>query len=109
MRGKEYLASEKSISDEYVNPLSSAKGITTRDRNDSTLCDIVLFNLLGATKVSIGSMIEYGWADAARRPIITVIEKSGNPHDHSMLRELTGYRVEELDEGLSIARAILTP
>jgi len=107
MRGKEYLSLEKNISDEYDSVLSCQKGITTRDRFDSTSCDIMLVNLLGAKKVSIGTMIEYGWADSARRPIISVIEKEGNPHDHSMVRELTGFRVESLDEGLYVARAIL--
>lgn len=108
MRGKEYLSSEENISDEYGTVLSCQKGITTRDRFDVTHCDIMLVNLLGAKNVSIGTMVEYGWADAARRPIITVMEKEGNLHDHSMIRELTGFRVEKLDEGLSVARTILT-
>lgn len=107
MRGKEYLSLEKAISDEYDMVLSCQKGIATRDRFDVTSCDIMLVNFLGAKKVSIGTIVEYGWADAARKPIITVIEKEGNPHDHSMIKELTGFRVENLDEGLLIAKAIL--
>lgn len=54
-------------------------------------------------------MIEYGWADMARRPIISVIEKHGNLHDHSIVKELTGFRVETLEEGLHVAKAIFTP
>ncbi len=107
MRGKEYLSLEQNISDEYSTFLSSQKGITTRDRFDVTSCNIMLVNFLGAKKISIGTVIEYGWADVARKPIITVIEKEGNPHEHSMIRELTGFRVEELDEGLYLARSIL--
>ena len=53
-------------------------------------------------------MVEYGWSDVYRKPIITVIEREGNPHDHHFIRELTGFRVETLEEGLSVAKAILT-
>lgn len=108
MRAKEYLSLEKKISDFYDNALSCSKGITTRDRFDVASSDIILFNFLGAKKVSIGSIIEYGWADSAGKPIITIMEKKGNLHDHGMVRELTGFRVEELDQGLTIAKAILT-
>jgi len=52
-------------------------------------------------------MIEYGWASAYDKPIITIMEKEGNLHDHSILRGLTGFRVETLDEGLQVARALL--
>jgi hypothetical protein len=53
-------------------------------------------------------MVEYGWLDMKRIPIITVMEKEGNPHEHAFIRELSGYRVETLEEGLYIARCILT-
>ena len=53
-------------------------------------------------------MIEYGWADSARKPIITIIEKEGNVHEHSFIRELSGFIVKDLDLGLSVVRAILT-
>lgn len=110
LRNKEYLSLEKEISDEYKeHVLSCQKGITTKDRFDVNSCDVMLANLLGAQKVSIGTMIEYGWANAARKPIITVIEKEGNIHDHSMLREITGFRVDSLEEGLFVARVMLAP
>jgi len=108
MRAKDYLSKEKIVADSYINTtLSCSRGITTRDRFDSTHCNLFLANLLGAQKVSIGTMIEYGWADSVRTPIITIIEKEGNPHEHAMLRELTGFRVETLEEGLYVAKAIL--
>lgn len=107
MRFKEHLAGEKDVGSHYEEVMSCSRGITTRDRFDTTECDVVLANLLGAKKVSIGTMIEYGWADAARKPIITVIEKEGNPHEHGMVRELTGFRVETLEDGLLVAKKIL--
>jgi nucleoside 2-deoxyribosyltransferase len=70
-------------------------------------CDIMLANLLGAKKVSIGTIGEFFWADAYRKPVIAVMEKEGNPHEHAMIRELTGFRVETLEEGLAVAGAVL--
>ncbi len=107
MRAKEFLSLEKSVSDDYDNVLACQKGIATRDRFDVASCNVMLAYLLGAEKVSIGTMIEFGWADAARKPIITIMEKNGNPHDHAFVRELTGFRVESLDEGLYVAKSIL--
>lgn len=109
MRCKEYLLQERIIKSGYsdLNVLSKGKGITTRDRNDVMTSDLILANFLGATKVSIGSVLEYAWADAFRKPIITVIEKEGNVHEHAMLNELTGFRVETLEAGILVARAVL--
>ncbi|MBS3074302.1 nucleoside 2-deoxyribosyltransferase [Candidatus Pacearchaeota archaeon] len=112
MRGKENLGKERAIKDSYdgseiATPLTVQKGIVTRDRFDTTSCDLMIANLLDAKKVSIGTMIEYGWADAFRKPVITVMEKEGNVHDHGMVRGLTGFRVETLEEGLLVAKILL--
>lgn len=72
--------------------------------------DAILFNLLGAEKVSIGTMIEYGWASAFYKPIITVMENAKgekrNVHEHLIIRRLSGFRVETLDEGLAVVKAL---
>ena len=109
-RYKGQFNSEQIMTDQgYGNIMTTGKGIITRDRYDTTSCDVFLANLLGADKVSIGTMFEYAWADLSRKPIITVIEKEGNPHEHNFVREVTGYRVETLEEGLLVAKAILCP
>lgn len=109
MRAKEFLASEQVLTDRYdaLNVLASSTGITVRDQWDVRRSTLFLANLIGAEQITIGTMIEYGWASAYDKPIITVIEKQGNLHDHSILRRLTGFRVETLDEGLHVARALL--
>ncbi len=107
-RAKEHLHHGEVINDPDDNVISSQKGLTTRDRWDVMHCDLLLANLLGTKEVSKGTMVEYGWADAFRKPIITVIEKEGNVHDHPIVRELTGFRVESLDEGIYVARKILS-
>jgi hypothetical protein len=109
MRGKKYLASEKSIKDSYEeHPLSCQKGITCRDRMDVMRCDMIFVNFLGAKKVSIGSVVEIAWADAYRKPIIIVMDKD-NVHDHAMIREVSGFIVSNLDEAIAIAIAVLSP
>jgi nucleoside 2-deoxyribosyltransferase len=116
MRGKQYL--EQLIEggtftmdgDAYkaASVLSSNRGIMTRDRWDATRCDVLLVNFLGATKVSIGTCMEIAWADAHRIPIVCAMEATGNIHDHGMILEALGYRVQTLAEALDIIRAVLS-
>lgn len=110
MRGKDYLNNSGAIiRDSYGEfPLSTQKGITSRDRFDVMRADALLINFLGATVVSIGSIMEIGWGDAFRKPIIIVMEKD-NIHSHSMIREVAGFIVPTLDEAVKIAIAILCP
>lgn len=125
MRGKEILAGMYEID---VKPWQSdtlalqPKGIVTRDRNDVQMCDAMLLYLpriqepptdsgemeFRNKRVSIGSMIEIGWADAWRKPIVTVMEYP-NVHAHIFVAELSGWVVETLEEGAALCRALLLP
>lgn len=112
MRGKEYLSAFDSISgtgEEYahISPMSTPRGVMTRDRNDATTCDVLLVNLLGAEKVSIGTVMEIAWADANRIPIVCVIEDKGNIHEHMMIQEAIGFRTANLDEAIRLAAAVI--
>lgn len=115
MRGKGYLASLpgplSGTGEEYahLNVISSARGIMTRDRYDATRCDVLLVNLIGADRVSIGTVMEIAWADLKRVPIVVAIEEKGNPHEHMMISEAIGYRVSTLSEALHIVKIILDP
>lgn len=110
LRGKDYLKNEKSIKASYEDiPLSSGKGITARDRFDVKRADAILINLLGAKKVSIGTMIEVGWGDTGVKPIILAIEKEGNIHDHPILKNAAGFIVNNLDDAIELAKKILLP
>ena len=122
LRAKDYLAQEKEIGDSYEDfdmPLSSSRAIMTRDFFDCQNCDIVLANLLGTKKVSIGTVMEIAWAYAFNKPLILVIEPAvsestgftaseGNIHEHAMIREATGFRVDTIDKAIFIANAVLT-
>lgn len=89
-----------------LNELSSPSGITTRDRFDCMGRDLVLANLLGAERISVGTCIELGWADASRTPLVVVMEE-GNVHTHAMVEAVAGFIVPTLDEALMITRAVL--
>lgn len=108
MRHKEYLKKEADIADSYEKHiLSTRKAITTRDRFDTFRADLLIANFLKAKIVSIGSMIEFGWADAKRIPIIAVMEKN-NVHRHGMVEDIASWIVEDLDEAIYVANRILT-
>lgn len=108
MRGKAYLSKEDKIADSYEDhTMSSIVGINVRDYNDCKTADALLVNLLGAKKVSIGTVMEIAWARAFQIPIILVMEK-GNIHDHGMLT-YGNIIVASLDEGISAVSQLLNP
>lgn len=120
MRGKSYLSKLPVIGDArsqgdltkdsygLAQVMSSPAGITGRDRNDVMNSDAVLMNLLGAKTVSIGTMIEAGWADAFRKPVVLVREND-SIHRHGMLDSIATYAVDTLDEALHLTRVLLLP
>ena len=117
LRGKEYLASigklpavvqgdrSKAVKPDLY-PLSSNKGIVTRDRFDCMGSDLVLVHLAEAQIISLGTMVELGWADAARRPIVVTMQP-GNVHEHAFVLEIAGFVVPTLDDALDVTISIL--
>ena len=109
MRGKKFLAKMKKISGRALknNPFCTDAGVSCRDGNDVKRSDALLINVLGAKKVSVGTMIEFGMAKAWGIPIILVMEKD-NVHQHLMTRGMAGFLVEDLDVGIEIAVSVLS-
>lgn len=108
MRAKEYLRAEGVINPFVQSPkvMSSPSGITTRDRWDCTRCDVVLANFSESDgRVSIGTCIELGWADIARVPVIGVLPED-DVHNHPMVWELIGMRVDTLEEAVEVISAM---
>lgn len=109
LRNKQFLRGVGVIDKSYeMSPLATSRGIMTRDHFDCSHADVVVCNFLNAPKVSIGTIIEVGFAYAYRKPLITIMEK-GNIHEHPMVDEATGYRVDTVEEAAMIALAILLP
>jgi nucleoside 2-deoxyribosyltransferase len=109
MRWKDHLKGESELKDASLHrddPILSPKGIVARDRFDVRRASILLVNFLASRRVSIGTCVEFGWADAWRKPIVMVIDRD-NGHDHAFLRELAGFIVEDVDAGIQVCRALL--
>jgi nucleoside 2-deoxyribosyltransferase len=106
MRCGEFLKSEHAIQDHYEHILATKRAIKVRDRFDVQRCDALFVNLLGAKKVSIGTVLEIAWADAWQKPIILCMEQD-NLHKHAMIEEMAGFITDNLDEGIWVARALL--
>ena len=108
LRGKNILLGDDPIGNHTsklaTHAMLTPRGITTRDRHDVMTCDALLVNLLDVERqtVSCGSMIEFGWADAWRKPTIVVAERENYAADHPMVSDLTSYRVETLSEAAAI-------
>lgn len=112
LRAKEFLAGKViDKNQEQLNyPLATPDGITARDRFDIRRSDIVLMNLLGAEeRISIGTCIEIGWADAWRKPLIMVCDKDGQFDEHPMVARMNAAKVHTLDEAITLCVAMLKP
>lgn len=109
MRAKAYLTNEEKILHAYENTLlSTARGIFARDIWDCYHRDSILVNFLGATQVSIGTIIEITTFWHLRKPIVIIMEED-NIHKHAMLEEMCPFRVESLISGIGLLEKILLP
>jgi len=108
LRGKQRIDNETIIKDTYEdNPLTSAKGINMRDFFDVQRSDAIFVNVLRAKEVSIGTVTEIAWARAFNKPVILIMEKKGNPHQHSMFLHSCGFVTDDLDHGIELLVSLL--
>jgi nucleoside 2-deoxyribosyltransferase len=112
MRGKAFAFQPNgmlSVHAPEICPLTTARGIMTRDFNDCIHADLVFANFLDAKFISIGTCMEMAFAYTRQIPVIAVIEE-GNPHaNHPMLEETFSFRVPDLSTGKEIALSFLLP
>lgn len=106
----------------YIGSLGSSRRrfAVERDLYDVRRADVVLFNLAGATRVSIGTMVELGAAAEANKLRVVVFPEaertereegvtsssSANPHDHLFVHELASIIVEDLSEAVQVLKGI---
>lgn len=112
LRSKNYLRKEGKLKGAYdYAALSTGKGITTRDRFDVMTSDLILVNFTAWKIVSMGTLIELGWADVARRPVVGIWRKTGeeNYSLYPMIQEIVGWWTEDIDEAVDLVKAILLP
>lgn len=112
MRGTAYVKNQNDFTEKekkafHGNDINSIVGINVRDFNDCKTADAILVNLLGAPKVSIGTVMEIAWARAFQIPVVIVMEKD-NVHNHGMLT-FGNVVTENLDDGIESIMQILLP
>jgi nucleoside 2-deoxyribosyltransferase len=90
------------------NPLATARGILTRDHWDCMTADLIFVNFLGATTISMGTVMEVAFGHAYRKPIVAAMEL-GNIHEHAMVSEAIDFRLDSLEQAVDIATSILNP
>lgn len=111
MRSKEPLAEGALIIDKVYgySVFGQDHAIMQRDYQDCTTADVVVANFLGATRVSLGTVMECAWCYGNHIPLIAVMEADGtNPHDnHCMMRAAIGFQIATLEEAVQVARSVL--
>ncbi len=81
--------------------------LTTRDRLMVGKSDVLVLDCLGATSLSRGSLVEIGWADELRKPVVLVAEE-GNPHIFNMSLTLARFIVPTRQTAADVVNALLT-
>lgn len=87
---------------------SGARIIFEKDRLDIERSDIMMVNLLGAKKVSIGTVAEIGMAHTMGKQIILVMEDEGNVHDHPFVTVPASLRLNNLDDAVDAVNSLLS-
>lgn len=114
LRDKPHLKNSKAIGAFDDAPTTGghytdiSRYITARNRHDCLTADIVLMNLLKAKRISIGTMIEVGWADAGEIPLILVMNRD-NIHNHPMVIDPAAAIVDSIEDGIELVRSYLIP
>lgn len=97
---KGYLAGDKSFrATGYANPISTNHAIVGRDCWMVHQSDIVYADFTGATKVSIGCVMELAWAMLLRKHVVIVMTKE-NPHYHSFVLEAANIVFESSEQAI---------
>lgn len=137
MRHEGHLAEVKGALDpagQLDHFFSGARIIFEKDLLDIERSDIVLVNLLGATRVSIGTVAEIGMAAVLGKKIILVMEDPGNwevpfdvnsltsladkkegvkrfgdnPHEHPFVTVPASLRLNNLDDAIEAINSLLS-
>lgn len=98
MRGKEAFR----IRGPLPSTFDEGRAAVLRDLYDIRRCDAVLVNLVGADRVSIGSMCELGYANALGKFIIVARSHSDTVHEHVFVAELASQIVPTLANAIDV-------
>lgn len=106
MIGKEFMALEEEfIPEGYTqNPVLTDSAIFNRDRWMISHCDVIVFNLLNAKSVSIGSMFEMAWAYDEHKMIITLMKD--NIHNHCFVKQSSSIIYEDEESAITYLKKL---
>lgn len=111
MRFKHYLAARAQMphSDEE-HPLSTARGIMSRDHRDASTCDVLLVNMdVPHDKYSIGTIMEISWAYDRRIPVVFIESQQHQYLNHPMVKSAVDFVAKDLNEAIDLVKCILLP
>lgn len=111
LRGKSFLKDSTEVIeavDTSERVMVSSKFIMDRDYNDVVTSDLIVFNMLNAERISLGTVMEMAWAYQLQIPRVTIIERT-NVHRHAMFNEASGIEVQDLDTAIEVVENFLLP
>jgi nucleoside 2-deoxyribosyltransferase len=99
MTGKDYLRNEVEFKSHGYDlaPPSTNHAIVERDLWMIGQVDIVLLDLSGSKKVSIGCMMELAWAHMLRKHTVVVVDPE-NPHYHAFVLDTADVVFEKIGD-----------
>lgn len=107
MRGKRFLCDGIIEATPKSHELETPQGVIARDYFDCSRSDIILANVLGAKRVSIGTCFEMAWFMHWRKPVILVMEDLDNVHEHCFVTQAAGFRVNSLEKAMDLVLNML--
>lgn len=106
LKGKMSMKALKNFETEKSHLFSHPTMIVSKDRLDIKASTIMVVNLLGAKKVSQGTIYEIGYADAVGVQVV-VIKEEGNVHNSPFITE--GHIVvDTLEDAAQIVNSLLS-
>lgn len=108
MFGQESLVGEDNIKSYYENdPLATPQALLQRSYFNVARSDVVLANVANARRLSVGTIMEIGWAYALRKPVVIVMEDDLNPHNSPLITQSAFAIVPYLDDAVTVAISLL--
>lgn len=80
--------------------------ITHLCMNDVKNSDAILVNFLDMDRISIGTILEIGWASALDKPVVLVVDEEKS-FDYGIFQYLTRLRADNMEDGLEYIKTVL--
>lgn len=96
----------------YADPkFGTARAIASKNLYDVQSCDMTLAFMPATARIdsghlSSGTLIEIGWANAFRKPLVLVSDDL-EAYNHPVVNAACGWVLDNLDDGLEVVLGIL--